>query len=93
MRQLWDWKASATIESMRPSELRRRTADVRLDARARARPLGRPRSRSPPTSGPATVFDRAIADFAERYADQNERDYAALVAAVKAGKVAAETGT
>ncbi len=31
--------------------------------------------------------------FAEAYADQNERDYAALVAAVKAGKIAAETGT
>ena len=38
------------------------------------------------------VFDRALAGFAETYADQNERDYAALAAAVKAGDVAAETG-
>ena len=34
-------------------------------------------------------FDQAIADFAETYADQNERDYAALQAAVKDGKVEA----
>jgi hypothetical protein len=30
--------------------------------------------------------------FGEAYADQNERDYAALGAAVKAGRVIAETG-
>ena len=31
------------------------------------------------------MFDRALADFAERYADQNERDHAAFAAAVGAG--------
>jgi hypothetical protein len=36
-------------------------------------------------------FDQAIADFAEKYSDQNERDYAALQAAVKDGR--AETTT
>ena len=30
------------------------------------------------------MFDRALPDFAERYADQNERDYAAFAAAVGA---------
>ena len=35
-------------------------------------------------------FDRALARFAEAYADQNERDHAALVAAVKSGVVAAD---
>jgi hypothetical protein len=36
--------------------------------------------------GGSSKFDQAIADFAETYADQNERDYAALQAAVKNGK-------
>jgi hypothetical protein len=37
------------------------------------------------------AFDQAIADFAEKYADQNERDYAALQAAVKNGRVETTT--
>jgi uncharacterized protein (DUF2252 family) len=37
-------------------------------------------------------FARAIADFAVAYADQTECDYEALVKAVKAGRIAAETG-
>ena len=41
--------------------------------------------------GGSATFDRAIADFAETYADQNERDYAALQTAVKNGKVQATT--
>ena len=48
-------------------------------------------SRWPPTSAAPARFDQAIADFAETYADQNERDYAALQAAVKEGKVEATT--
>jgi len=36
-------------------------------------------------------FDQAIAEFAETYADQNERDYAALQAAVKDGKAESTT--
>jgi hypothetical protein len=42
--------------------------------------------------GGGDVFDRAIADFAETYADQSERDYDELVAAVKSGRVSARTG-
>ena len=41
--------------------------------------------------GGSDKFGQAIADFAETYADQNERDYAALQAAVKDGKVEATT--
>ena len=37
--------------------------------------------------GGSRKFDQAIADFAETYADQNERDYAAFQAAVKDGTV------
>jgi hypothetical protein len=42
--------------------------------------------------GAADTFDRAMVDFAEAYADQNERDHAALQAAVAAGEVAAVVG-
>ena len=67
-------------------------AAVRLDPGPGPRPLRRPRSRSPPTSAPSDAFDQAIADFAEAYADQNERDYDALVDAVKSGRIAAQSG-
>ena len=35
-------------------------------------------------------FDRAIADFARAYADQNERDYSALLRAVDEGRIEVE---
>ena len=37
--------------------------------------------------GKSDDFDQAIGEFALAYADQNEKDHAALVAAVKAGKI------
>ena len=39
-----------------------------------------------------TAFDEALASFAVAYADQTERDHAALEAAIRSGKVAAEHG-
>ena len=42
--------------------------------------------------GKGTSFDRAIVEFSEAYAEQNERDYKALLAAVKSGRITAETG-
>ena len=42
--------------------------------------------------GAGDSFDRALASFAEAYADQNERDYNALREAASSGRVAAETG-
>jgi hypothetical protein len=42
--------------------------------------------------GDTDEFDQAVADFAEQYADQTERDYAALVSAVESGRTAAVTG-
>jgi uncharacterized protein (DUF2252 family) len=37
-------------------------------------------------------FDRAVTDFSQRYADQNERDYEALVGAVRSGRLQALVG-
>ncbi len=67
-------------------------AGVRLDAGEGRTPAPVTRSRSAATSGSGDVFDKAIAEFAERYANQNEKDYAALKAAVDSGRVKAEFG-
>ena len=50
------------------------------------------RSRSASYLGSGDAFDRALASFAEAYADQNERDYDALAAAADSGRVKVETG-
>jgi hypothetical protein len=42
--------------------------------------------------GNGDSFDRALVEFSKAYADQNDRDYQALKAAVNAGKVDAQTG-
>ena len=42
--------------------------------------------------GVSDRFDQAIADFARSYADQAEKDYAALLKAIKRGKIPVETG-
>jgi uncharacterized protein (DUF2252 family) len=89
LRQLWDWKTSAEVETMRP-------ADMAVYARMCSWTLARAHARSGDPAGIAgylgsgDVFDRAIAEFAEAYADQNERDYRALLDAIDAGRVAAE---
>jgi len=40
--------------------------------------------------GSGNLFEQAIASFAEAYADQTERDHAALLAAIKEGRIQAE---
>ena len=42
--------------------------------------------------GSGKSFDRAIASFAETYADQNERDYDALKQAAAEGRITVESG-
>ena len=59
-------------------------------ARAHAR-SGDP-SRSPRTSARTTSSTRSIADFSERYADQNERDYQAFTDAIRSGRLEALEG-
>src|SRR5579864_703886 len=89
VRQLWDSKTSADIAAMRPG-------DMTLYARMCAWTLARAHARSgDPIAiaaylGSSDVFDRALADFAEAYADQNERDHAALLDAIATGRVKAE---
>jgi uncharacterized protein (DUF2252 family) len=91
LRQLRDWKLSAVIEDMIPPGMEQyaRWCGWTL-ARAHARAGDRIAIAS--YLGKSTKFDNAIADFAEAYADQNERDHAALADAVKTGKVQAQSG-
>ena len=42
--------------------------------------------------GNNATFEKALARFAESYADQNERDYEAFAAACKSGRLHAEEG-
>jgi uncharacterized protein (DUF2252 family) len=89
VRQLWDAKGSAPIDTMAADELAAYGAICGWTlARAHARSGDRVAIAA--AIGRGDGFDRAIARFAETYADQNERDHAALVAAVKAGVVPAD---
>jgi uncharacterized protein (DUF2252 family) len=90
VRQLKDWKFSFPIEAMIPSGM---TVYARLCGWTLARAHARSGDRIALAAylGGSAKFDQAIADFAETYADQNERDYAALQAAVKDGRAEAAT--
>ncbi|HEX6933338.1 MAG TPA: DUF2252 domain-containing protein, partial [Streptosporangiaceae bacterium] len=82
VRQLRDWKFSVEIELLRPEGLQMYAALCGWTlARAHARSGDRIAIAS--YLGGSDVFDRAIARFAAAYADQNERDYQALVDAAK----------
>jgi uncharacterized protein (DUF2252 family) len=85
-RQLKDMKGSANIEGMSPDELCI-YAGLCGWALARAHARSGDRVQIAAYLGKSERFDVAIADFAEAYADQTERDHAALCAAVKSGKV------
>jgi uncharacterized protein (DUF2252 family) len=91
IRQLWDSKGSAEVESMDSAGLK---AYGRICGWTLARAHARSGDRIAIAAylGSGDVFDRAMAAFAETYADQNERDYRALQEAVASGKVAAELG-
>jgi hypothetical protein len=90
VRQLKDWKFSVPIEQMLPAGM---TIYARLCGWTLARAHARSGDRVALAAylGGSDKFDQAIADFAETYADQNDRDYAALRAAVKDGRAEAST--
>jgi len=90
-RQLRDMKGSAVVEAMIPAGL---TVYARLCgwtlARAHARsgdPVAMARY-----LGDSDTFDRSIADFSARYADQNEQDFQAFVEAVRSGRLQSVEG-
>jgi uncharacterized protein (DUF2252 family) len=89
LRQLSDAKIKPVIEIMKPINLKNYAGLCgRVLARAHARTV------DPLVItgylGKSTVFEDALADFSVAYADQNERDHAALLAAVHSGRIEAQ---
>ena len=90
-RQLRDWKGSADIEQMVPKGM---AAYGRFCGWTLARAHARSGDRIAIAAylGSGSRFDRAIVDFAHAYAEQNARDYKALAAAAKSGRITAQRG-
>jgi uncharacterized protein (DUF2252 family) len=88
VRQLRDIKISIRVETFGRAEM-----DLYATWCGRALALAHARSGNSAMlggyMGKSDAFDQAIADFSMAYADQNEKDHAALERAVKKGKVKA----
>jgi uncharacterized protein (DUF2252 family) len=90
VRQLHDWKGGPNVDRLL-------VAGAKHYARLCGATLGRAHARwgdriaIASYLGPSDRFDRAIADFSAAYADQNDRDYRALVEAVHTGRITPRT--
>jgi len=91
VRQLRDWKFSVDIDAMVPSGMRMYGALCGWTL-ARAHARSGDAIAIAAYLGGSDVFDQAITEFADAYADQNERDHDAVVEAVKSGRIVAEQG-
>ena len=91
VRQLWDWKQSADVDSMGPQALHV-YGGLCAWTLARAHARSGDRIAIAAYLGKGDIFDRAIAEFAELYADQNEADYGALIEASRRGRIEVAAG-
>ena len=91
IRQLWDGKGSALVEPMEPNAMEA-YAEICGWTLAHAHARSGDAVAIAAYLGSGDTFDRALASFAEDYADQNERDYAAFRDAIDSGRLTAETG-
>ncbi|MGA9832963.1 MAG: DUF2252 domain-containing protein [Trebonia sp.] len=91
VRQLRDWKFSLDVDAMVPGGMRM-YGEVCGWTLARAHARSGDAIAIAAYLGGSDVFDQAIAQFADAYADQNERDHDAVLEAVKAGRIVAEQG-
>ena len=91
VRQLWDAKGSALVDAMEPDAMDY-YAGICATELARAHARSGDAIALASYLGNGDTFDRAMAAFAEQYADQNERDYAELKAAVASGRITAQPG-
>jgi uncharacterized protein (DUF2252 family) len=88
VRQLRDWKYSVDIAELAPAGLRL-YGELCGWTLARAHARSGDRFAIAAYLGSSDVFDRAVAEFADGYADQNERDYRALADAAASGRITA----
>ena len=90
VRQLWDGKGSAEVEKMTPK-------GMGLYAKLCGWTLAGAHARSGDRIaiaaylGKGDSFDRAICEFSEAYAEQNDRDYKRFASAVEDGLLEAKT--
>lgn len=91
VRQLRDGKGSVPVEELRAEGM---TYYGRICGEALARAHARSGDRVAIAAylGSSDRFDHAVADFAEAYAELNTRDHAALAAAIRSGRITAQTG-
>jgi uncharacterized protein (DUF2252 family) len=91
VRQLWDGKGSAEIESMSAPTMAT-YAGLCGWSLARAHARTGDRQAIAAYLGHSDKFDRAIAEFSDAYADQNEADYEVVAKARDAGELVVESG-
>jgi uncharacterized protein (DUF2252 family) len=89
IRQLRDWKLSVDIEAMVPRGMQM-YGNLCGWTLARAHARSGDRVAIAAYLGASDGFDRAITEFAAAYADQNQKDYDALLGAVASGRITAE---
>jgi hypothetical protein len=87
-RQMWDGKGSIDVDAMGGGRLRR-YAELCGGALAIAHARSGDAAMIAGYLGDDQTFDRAVADFAEQYADLTERDHEAHLAAIASGRVEA----
>jgi hypothetical protein len=91
LRQLRDWKGSAEIETMVPAGMQA-YGELCGWTLARAHARSGDHIAIAAYLGSGSAFEVAILEFAQTYADQNERDHRALVEAIGSGRIVAESG-
>lgn len=91
VRQLHDWKGAADVENLNPTGA---VLYAHLCGETLARAHARTGDRVAIAAylGSSDVFDRAVAEFAASYAEQNERDFTAFEQAVASGRLNAAAG-
>jgi uncharacterized protein (DUF2252 family) len=89
VRQLWDWKRSIDVDTMLPDGLAI-YGGVCGVALARAHACSGDPIAIAAYLGKGGGFDEAIVEFADRYADQNDADYALVAEAARSGRIEAD---
>ncbi len=90
-RQLWDWKTSTDLDVITAKGLEI-YATVCGWTLARAHARSGDRIAIAEYLGKGDVFDVAVAEFSRAYADQNDKDHAALRQAADDGRITIEEG-
>jgi uncharacterized protein (DUF2252 family) len=89
VRQLKDAKIKPVVELMNPANLKN-YAGLCGHSLARAHVRSGDAAVLAGYMGKGCSFEDALADFSVAYADQNERDYAALIRAIRSGRIEAQ---